>query len=206
MKRNKLYYILFVLYILATAFVLYVNGIFTGNVASFLNLAINGVFLLVIGILFVICGFSFARLNRCTDELVRVTGSGGANGIATFCNTVIMMQHQKRRFMEHVDYITSCGWMDGPGGRERAGLPGNRGPQMVVTDLGIMKFDEETKRMYLAYYYPFSSPEMVQENTGFEIDVTRAELMEGPDPEIIRLIREEIDPGQAFIKVPKENK
>ena len=46
MKRNKLYYILFVLYILATAFVLYVNGIFTGNVASFLNLAINGVFLL----------------------------------------------------------------------------------------------------------------------------------------------------------------
>ena len=37
-------------------------------------------------------------------------------------------------------------------------------------------------------------------------DVTRAELMEGPDPEIIRLIREEIDPGQAFIKVPKENK
>ena len=110
----------------------------------------------------------------------RFTGSGGANGIAT------------------------CGWMDGPGGRERAGLPGNRGPQMVVTDLGIMKFDEETKRMYLAYYYPFSSPEMVQENTGFEIDVSRAELMEGPSPDIIKLIREEIGPGQAFIKVPKE--
>ena len=73
---------------------------------------------------------------------------------------------------------------------------------MVVTDLGIMKFDEETKRMYLAYYYPFSSPEMVQENTGFEIDVSRAELMEGPSPEIIRPIREEIDPGQVFIKVP----
>ena len=134
----------------------------------------------------------------------RFTGSGGANGIATYCNTIIMMQHQKRRFMEKIDYITSCGWMDGPGGRERAGLPGNRGPQMVVTDLGIMKFDEETKRMYLAYYYPFSSPEMVQENTGFEIDVSRAELMEGPSPEIIRLIREEIDPGQAFIKVPKD--
>ena len=134
----------------------------------------------------------------------RFTGSGGANGIATYVNTVNMMQHQKLRFIDHVDYITSCGWMDGPGGRERAGLPGNRGPQMVVTDLGIMKFDEETKRMYLAYYYPFSSPEMVQENTGFEIDVSRAQLMEGPSPEIIKLIREEIDPGQAFIKVPKE--
>lgn len=67
-----------------------------------------------------------------------------------------------------------------------------------------MKFDDETKRMYLAYYYPFSSPEMVQENTGFEIDVSRAQLMEGPSPEIIKLIREEIDPGQAFIKVPKD--
>ncbi|MBQ4417963.1 MAG: CoA-transferase subunit beta [Lachnospiraceae bacterium] len=132
----------------------------------------------------------------------RFTGSGGANGIATYCNTIIMMQHQSRRFIDKVDYITSPGWMDGPGGREKASLPGNRGPQMVVTDLGIMKFDEKTKRMYLAYYYPFSSPEMVQENTGFEVDVSKAELMEGPDPEIIRLIREEIDPGQAFIKVP----
>ena len=57
MKRNKLYYILFVLYILATAFVLYVNGIFTGNVASFLNLAINGVFLLVMVMFIYIVSF-----------------------------------------------------------------------------------------------------------------------------------------------------
>lgn len=57
--------------------------------------------------------------------------------------------------------------------------------------------------MYLAYYYPFSSPEMVQENTGFEIDVSRAELMEGPSPEIIRLIREEIDPGQHSSRFPR---
>ena len=74
---------------------------------------------------------------------------------------------------------------------------------MVVTDLGIFKFDEETKKMYLAYYYPYSSPEICQENTGFEIDTSRAELMEGPDPEIIRVIREEIDPGQVFIKLKK---
>ena len=94
--------------------------------------------------------------------------------------------------------------MDGPGGRERAGLPGNRGPQMVVTDLGIMKFDDETKRMYCAYMFPGVTPEIIQENTGFEIDCSRAEMFEAPPAEIIRLIREEIDPGQAFIKVPKE--
>ena len=155
-------------------------------------------------------GFEANEWIHDADRLIafiggaRFTGSGGANGIATYCNTIIMMQHQKRRFMDKIDYITSCGWMDGPGGRERAGLPGNRGPKMVVTDLGIMKFDDETKRMYLAYYYPFSSPEMVQENTGFEVDVSRAQLMEGPGEDIIKLIRTEIDPGQAFIKVPKE--
>ncbi len=157
-------------------------------------------------------GFEANEWLHDEDRLVAFIGGaqidpyGNVNStcIGDYHNPIIMMQHQKRRFMEKIDYITSCGWMDGPGGRERAGLPGNRGPQMVVTDLGIMKFDEETKRMYLAYYYPFSSPEMVQENTGFEIDVSRAELMEGPSPEIIRLIREEIDPGQAFIKVPKD--
>lgn len=136
----------------------------------------------------------------------RFTGSGGANGIATYSNTIIMMQHEKRRFINKVDYITSPGWMDGPGGREKVGLPGNRGPVMVVTDRGILKFDEETKRMYLAGYYPTSSPEDVLENTGFEIDVTKAVKLDAPDPEVIRMIREEIDPGQAFIKVPVEEK
>lgn len=132
----------------------------------------------------------------------RFTGSGGANGIATFVNTIIMMQHEKRRFMEKIDYVTSAGWMDGPGGRERAGLPANRGPQMVVTDLGIMKFDPQTRRMYLAHYYESSSPEEVIENTGFEIDVSKATMTPPPEPEIIRLIREEIDPKQSFIVIP----
>lgn len=132
----------------------------------------------------------------------RFTGSGGANGIATFANTIIMIQHEKRRFINKIDYVTSPGWIDGPGGRERLGLPGNRGPQAVVTDLGIMRFDEETKKMYLAGYYETTTPEEVQENTGFEIDLSRAEKLAPPDPEVIRMIREEIDPGQAFIKVP----
>lgn len=135
----------------------------------------------------------------------RFTGSGGANGIASYVNTIIMMQHEKRRFMKEVDYITSPGWMDGPGGREKAGLPGNVGPMMVVTDRGILKFDEDTKRMYLYGYYPTSSIEEIIENTGFELDTSKAILLEEPEEEAIRLIRDEIDPGEAFIKVPKED-
>lgn len=131
----------------------------------------------------------------------RFTGSGGANGIATFINTVIMMQHEKRRFIEKIDYITSAGWGEGgPDGRSKLGLPGDRGPQMVVTDRGVMKFDEKTKRMYLAGCYETSSPEDIIENTGFEIDVSRAVKLDPPSPEVIRIIREEIDPRQAYIK------
>lgn len=129
----------------------------------------------------------------------RFTGSGGANGIAIYANTIIMMQHQKRRFIDKIDYLTSPGWIDGPGGRAKKGLPENRGPLMVVTDRGVMKFDKETKRMYLAGYYPTSSPEDIIENTGFDIDVSRAVPIEAPSPEVIRIMREEIDPGHAFI-------
>lgn len=67
--KNKLYYILFVVYVLTFAFVLYANGVFTGDSSNLLNLLINVGFLVVIGILFIISVVSFGRLNRCTDEL-----------------------------------------------------------------------------------------------------------------------------------------
>jgi|LGOV01.1.fsa_nt_gb glutaconate CoA-transferase subunit B len=142
-------------------------------------------------------------IGEYSKPKTRFTGSGGANGISTFVNTVIMMQHQKRRFVEKVDYLTSPGWIDGPDGRKKKGLPQNRGPLMVVTDLGIMKFDEESKRMYLHGYYPNSSVEEIIENTGFDIDVSRAVRIDAPSPEIIKKIREEIDPDEVFIKRPK---
>ena len=67
--KNRLYYALFLLYAIVVAFVLYVNGVFTGEEASLVNLAINIGFLIVIGILFLISAVSFGRLNRITDEL-----------------------------------------------------------------------------------------------------------------------------------------
>lgn len=129
----------------------------------------------------------------------RFTGSGGANGIATFFDTIIMMQHQKRRFINEIDYMTSPGWISGPTGRKEKGLPENRGPQAVVTDLGIMKFDDKTKRMYVAEYYPGVTLEQIVENTGFDIDISRAVQSKPPEAEIIRLLREEIDPTGVFI-------
>ncbi len=71
--KNKLFYFLYLLYFVMVFLILYINGVFTGRVDSMSNLVINLVFLLVIGILFLISGVSFIRLNRCTDALVSVT-------------------------------------------------------------------------------------------------------------------------------------
>ena len=92
-----------------------------------------------------------------------------------------MAAKERRQSLRSVEYFSNRPSVRTAAGRSSASESVCT-DQMVVTDLGIMKFDEETKRMYLAYYYPFSSPEMVQENTGFEVDVSRAQLFEGPVP------------------------
>lgn len=130
----------------------------------------------------------------------RFSGSGGANGIATVNNTIIMMKHSKRKFVEKVDYITSPGWIDGKDGRKNTNLPPEVGPRIVISDLGIMKFDEETKKMYIYGYYPYSSVEEIKENTSFEIYGSGAIEMEEPSKEIIKYIREEVDPFEIFNK------
>lgn len=72
MKR-KLYYVLFFLYVIVVAFVLYLNGVFTGEWESSINLIINIGFLIIIGILFIISSISFGRLSRVTRELEDVS-------------------------------------------------------------------------------------------------------------------------------------
>ncbi len=71
--KNKLYYILFPFYFLILGYILYLNGVFTGDIASYANLFINLGCLLVIGILFTLSAISFARLNHCVDALSLAT-------------------------------------------------------------------------------------------------------------------------------------
>lgn len=129
----------------------------------------------------------------------RFTGSGGANGIATYCDTIIIMKHQKRRFVEHVDYITSPGWGDGPEGRQKDGLNPCKGPRAVITELGILRFDETSRRMYLAEYYPGITPEQIQENTGFQLDLSRAVQAEPPEAAVLEVLVNQVDPMRIMI-------
>jgi len=130
---------------------------------------------------------------------VRFSGSGGACDVASFVSrTIIFMQHEKRKFVSQVDYITSPGWLDGPDGREKAGLP-EGGPSVVVTSLGIMGFDEKTKEMYLSGYYPGITPRQILDNMGFEVDVTRAHVVTAPTHRELRVLREQCDPQRLIL-------
>jgi len=106
---------------------------------------------------------------------IRLPGSGGGNDVGSHCwRTIILMQHEKRRFLEKVDFVTTPGYLTGPGAREAAGLPAGTGPYRVVTSLGIMGFHPETKRMMLLKLQPGVTVEQVMEK--FNIFNTYSEV------------------------------
>ena len=128
---------------------------------------------------------------------VRLPGSGGANDLGSFCwRTLYIMRNQSQRtFVNKLDFITTPGWLDGPGARERAGLPANCGPYRVITQLGVYGFDEQTKRLTLLSLHPGVTVEDVQANSEFQILVPdRVAVTEPPTGEEQRILRE-IDPS-----------
>src|SRR5215467_1773744 len=103
---------------------------------------------------------------------VRLPGSGGANDLASLCwRILVVTSHDRRRFVEKLDFLTTPGYLTGPGAREAAGLPPGTGPYRVITDLAVMGFDEQTKRMQLLSLHPGVSLEQVRAATGFELGV-----------------------------------
>lgn len=126
---------------------------------------------------------------------VRLPGSGGANDVGSFSwRTIIIMRQEKRRFMKKVDFITTPGYLTGPGAREKAGLPAGTGPYRVITQLGLYGFDESTKRLKLLAVHPGVAIEQIQENSEFEILIPESvETTQPPTEEQLRILRE-IDP------------
>jgi glutaconate CoA-transferase subunit B len=131
----------------------------------------------------------------------RLPGSGGANELASLAwKTLIIMNHSRRRFVEKVDFITTPGYLDGPGARERAGLPPGNGPHLVFTELGIFDFEQESKRMRLKSLLPGVSREKVIAETGFELLISdHVSREEEPTQEELRALREDVDPWRVVL-------
>ncbi len=113
---------------------------------------------------------------------VRLPGAGGAPEIAASCREVIViLRHSRRAFVERVDFVTSVGFGDGPGCRERLGLTG-AGPQRVITDLGVLRPSPRTCELVLTEVYPGVRVPEVSERTGWDLAVSD-DLAEVPPPD-----------------------
>lgn len=102
---------------------------------------------------------------------VRLPGSGGSNDIMTSCGrSVVMMRQRRRAFVEELDYVTAPGHLDGPGAREELGFCGG-GPDAVVTDMGVFRFDQDTHEMTLRRTHPGVGVDDVRAEVGWDLSV-----------------------------------
>ena len=132
---------------------------------------------------------------------VRLPGSGGGNDVGSHCwRTIAIMPHDQRRFVAKVDFITTPGYLSGPGAREAAGLPVDTGPYRVVTTLAVLGYHPDSKRMMLLATQPGVTIDDVIENTGFEL-LMADEIEEYPPPtdEELRILREDVDKDKLYI-------
>jgi glutaconate CoA-transferase subunit B len=131
---------------------------------------------------------------------VRLPGSGGSQEIAAWAKRCyIMTPHQKRRFPEKVEFMTSAGFISGRGDREKAGLRGG-GMLAVVTDIGIMEPDE-TGEMILTALHPGKTADEARANTGWELKAaSQLKTTELVTENELRILREELDPTGIYLK------
>ena len=132
---------------------------------------------------------------------VRLPGSGGGNDVGSHCwHTIAIMRHDARRFVPKVDFITTPGYLEGPGAREAAGLPAGTGPYRVVTQLAILGYHPESKRMTLLATQPGVSIADVEGNTGFELIIEEeVETNSPPTVEELSILRNEVDRSRLYI-------
>jgi len=129
-------------------------------------------------------------LGNPESPKTKLPGSGGAADIAGLSRRfVVIMAHEKRRLVERVDYMTSPGFGDGQGWRERVGLR-HGGPSAIITTLCVLGFKAATGEAVLRSYHPGQSAASVRKETGWDLHV--AEDMhetESPTAEELTIIR-----------------
>jgi glutaconate CoA-transferase subunit B len=132
---------------------------------------------------------------------VRFPGSGGANDLASFCwRIMVVTNHDKRRFVEKLDFLTTPGYLTGPGAREAAGLAPGTGPYRVITDLAVMGYHHVTKRMQVLSLHPGVALEQVRRATAFEIGINEPlATTSPPSDDELAILREEVDPHRYVI-------
>jgi glutaconate CoA-transferase subunit B len=107
----------------------------------------------------------------------------------------VITPHDRRRFVPQLDFITTPGFLNGPGSRAAAGLPAEAGPLQVITNLAQLGFDERTRRMQVESLHPGVTLDEVRLHTGFEL-LVKLPLQEtlAPEAAALHILRTEVDP------------
>ena len=119
----------------------------------------------------------FANLNSTVigdydQPRTRLPGAGGAPEIAASCGEVIVIApHSTRTFVPRLDFRSTVGHGDGPGDRARLGFLG-AGPMAVITELGVLEPDPETRELCLTQLHAGVSAEAVRAATGWELQIS----------------------------------
>jgi len=129
--------------------------------------------------------------------VTRLPGTGGGNDIASLTQMIVAMKHEKRRFVERVDFVTSPGFLSGDGSRRDAGLIAG-GMYRVITDLGIFGFAEYSKRMELLALHPGVTTDQVQANTGFKLLIAVDLPSTNPPTENELAVLRHLDPDRVY--------
>jgi len=131
---------------------------------------------------------------------VRLPGSGGANDIISLCRSVMVVTlHEKRRFVPEVDFITSPGFVRGGDSRKASGLHFGRVSE-VITNLGILDFDDAERTMRLAALHEGVTADQVRAATGFELIIPeRVPTTEPPSVAELELLRS-LDPDGRYLR------
>ncbi|HYL60613.1 MAG TPA: CoA-transferase, partial [Candidatus Acidoferrales bacterium] len=126
----------------------------------------------------------------------RFGGPGGADSIAALAwRTILVTDQQKRKFVDRVDFISSPGFIDGPGSRERHGLPPGTGPWRVYTPWACFGYGADCQLM-LQGIAPFVTVEQVLEEMSFKPAIApKLEILEVPTEEELMILRTQIDVG-----------
>jgi len=141
----------------------------------------------------------FGNLNstevRGPKGLTRLPGSGGACDIASLAQRfVVLLEHSKERLPERVSHVTSPGNGDGPGWRERVGLP-RGGTAAAITTKAVLRFGEDGEAYLSSAHRNFANPGLelddIVRNTGWKLRVPD-QVTSTPEPsaEELKAIRE----------------
>jgi acyl CoA:acetate/3-ketoacid CoA transferase beta subunit len=132
----------------------------------------------------------------------RLPGSGGANDIGSYTHRTITIiaGQSKRTFVNKLDYLTTPGYLDGPGAREKAGLAWGTGPYRVITQLGVYGFESKSKKMKLVAVHPGVTVEEILDNSSFDIIIPEKFATSPEPPEAdLEALRTQVDPTGIII-------